>query len=73
MIESRRDSVRLISGQFQLIARSLTGLNRSIEAIETKTELSPQQRDELRPAFKAWFDANKARHPGLVWAKIQTG
>ncbi len=37
----------------------------------TKTELSPKQRDELLAALKARFDANKARHPGLVWAKVQ--
>lgn len=36
-----------------------------------KNELSPKQRDELLPALKARFDANKARHPGLVWAKVQ--
>ena len=36
-----------------------------------KKELSPKQRDELLAALKARFDANKARHPGLVWAKVQ--
>jgi len=35
-----------------------------------KKELSPKQRDELLAALKARFDANKARHPGLVWAKV---
>ena len=39
--------------------------------IEMKKELSPKQRDELLAALKARFDANKARHPGLVWAKVQ--
>ena len=34
-------------------------------------DLSPKQRDELLAALKARFDANKARHPGLVWAKVQ--
>lgn len=34
--------------------------------------LSPKQRDELLATLKARFDANKARHPGLVWAKVQT-
>ena len=34
-------------------------------------ELSPKQRDELLAALKARFDANKARHQGLVWAKVQ--
>ena len=37
----------------------------------TKKELSPKQRDELLAALKARFDANKARHPGLVGAKVQ--
>ena len=41
------------------------------KGIEMKKELSPQQRDELLAALKARFDANKARHPGLVWAKVQ--
>src|SRR5271170_2534820 len=36
-----------------------------------KKELSPKQREELLGALKARFDANKARHPGLVWAKVQ--
>ena len=36
-----------------------------------KKELSPKQRDDLLAALKARFDANKARHPGLVWAKVQ--
>ena len=34
-------------------------------------ELSPKQRAELLAALKARFDANQARHPGLVWAKVQ--
>ena len=36
-----------------------------------KKELSPKQRTELLAALKARFDANKARHQGLVWAKVQ--
>ena len=36
-----------------------------------KKDLPPKQRDELLAALKARFDANKARHPGLVWAKVQ--
>jgi hypothetical protein len=36
-----------------------------------KKDLSPKQRDELLAALKARFDANKDRHPGLVWAKVQ--
>jgi hypothetical protein len=31
----------------------------------------PKQGDELRATWKARFDANKARHPDLVWAKVQ--
>ena len=34
-------------------------------------ELSPNQRAELLAALKARFDANQARHPGLVWAKVR--
>ena len=36
-----------------------------------KKELSPKQRDELLAALKARFERNMARHPGLVWAKVQ--
>jgi len=36
-----------------------------------KKELSPKQRDELLASLKARFDANKGRHPGLEWAKVQ--
>ena len=36
-----------------------------------KKELSPKQSNELLAALKARFDANTARHPGLVWAKVQ--
>jgi len=39
--------------------------------MSTKKELLSKQRDELLAALKARFDANKARHPGLVWAKVQ--
>jgi hypothetical protein len=37
----------------------------------SKRDLSPKQRDELLAALKARFDANKARHQDLVWAKVQ--
>lgn len=36
-----------------------------------KKELSSKQRDELLTTLQARFDANKARHPVLVWAKVQ--
>lgn len=39
--------------------------------MSSRRQLSPKQRDELLAALKARFDANKARHPGLVWAKVQ--
>jgi F0F1-type ATP synthase delta subunit len=41
------------------------------KGVKMKKELSPKQRDELLAALKARFDASKARHPGLVWAKVQ--
>ena len=61
MIESRWDSSRMAAR----IDAPQT------KDIEMKKELSPKQRDELLAALKARFDANKARHPGLVWAKVQ--
>jgi hypothetical protein len=45
--------------------------SKSTKFIGDKKELSPKQRDELLAALKARFDANQARHPGLVWAKVQ--
>jgi hypothetical protein len=33
--------------------------------------LSQKRRDHLLAALKARFDANKTRHPSLVWAKVQ--
>ena len=36
-----------------------------------KSQLLPKQQEELLSALKARFDANKARHLGLVWAKVQ--
>jgi len=33
--------------------------------------LQPGERAGLLAALKARFDANKARHQGLVWAKVQ--
>jgi hypothetical protein len=37
----------------------------------TKHELSSKQRYELLAALKARFENNLARHPGLVWVKVQ--
>jgi hypothetical protein len=38
----------------------------------SKVELSPKQREELLATLKARFEKNLNRHPGLVWAKIQS-
>jgi hypothetical protein len=40
--------------------------------VETKKELSQEQREELIRVLKARFEKNKNRHTGLEWAKIQT-
>src|ERR1700751_4746382 len=37
-----------------------------------KKELSREQRDQLLGALKARFEANRNRHKGLEWAKVQT-
>ncbi|MBK8001803.1 MAG: DUF4256 domain-containing protein [Verrucomicrobia bacterium] len=42
-----------------------------MKGVKMKKNCPPKQRDELLAALKARFDANKARHPGLVWAKVQ--
>jgi hypothetical protein len=42
-----------------------------ISGIETKGELSPEQRQELLRALKARFEKNMNRHKGLEWAKLQ--
>ena len=39
--------------------------------VETKKELSPEQREELLRALKARFEKNMNRHKGLEWAKLQ--
>ena len=39
--------------------------------VETKKELSPEQREELLRALKARFEKNMNRHKGLEWAKVQ--
>ncbi len=40
------------------------------EDIETKKELSPEQREELLRALKARFEKHMNRHKGLEWAKV---
>jgi hypothetical protein len=37
-----------------------------------KKELSREQREELIGALKVRFEANRNRHKGLEWAKVQT-
>ena len=39
--------------------------------VETKKELSPEQREELLRVLKARFEKNMIRHKGLEWAKLQ--
>src|SRR5216110_1069431 len=39
--------------------------------IETKKELSAEQREELLRALKARFEKNMNRHKGLEWAKVK--
>jgi hypothetical protein len=39
---------------------------------EMKKELSQKQREELFKTLKARFEKNMGRHPGLVWAKVQS-
>jgi hypothetical protein len=39
--------------------------------METKRELSPEQREELLKGLKARFEKNMNRHKGLEWAKVQ--
>jgi hypothetical protein len=37
-----------------------------------KTDLSPEQREQLLRALKARFEKNMNRHKGLQWAQVQT-
>ena len=39
--------------------------------VETKKELSPEQREELLRVLKARFEKNMNRHKGLEWVKLQ--
>ena len=39
--------------------------------LNTKKELSPEQREELLSALKARFEKNKNRHKGLEWVEVQ--
>ena len=42
-----------------------------MKSAKTKTELSPEKRDELLKALKARFGKNMNRHKGLEWAKVK--
>jgi hypothetical protein len=39
---------------------------------KTKSELSPEQREELLSTLKARFEKNLNRHKGLAWSTVQT-
>ncbi len=39
--------------------------------MDTKKELSPEQREELLKTLQARFEKNKQRHPTLAWADVQ--
>src|SRR5829696_4804300 len=42
-----------------------------MQGVETKKELTSEQREELLMALKARFEKNMNRHQGLEWAKVQ--
>jgi hypothetical protein len=42
-----------------------------VSGVETKKELSPEQRGDLLRALKARFEKAMNRHKGLEWAKVQ--
>jgi hypothetical protein len=42
-----------------------------MKGVETKKELSREQREELLKALKARFEKNMNRHKGLEWAKVK--
>jgi hypothetical protein len=42
-----------------------------MKSVETKKELSPEQREELLRALKARFEENMNRHKGLDWARVK--
>src|SRR5512145_3558348 len=46
-------------------------MKQSEVGVETKKELSPEQREELLRALKARFEKNMNRHKGLEWSKVQ--
>jgi hypothetical protein len=42
-----------------------------MKGVETKKELSPEQREELLKALKARFEENMNRHKDREWAKVK--
>jgi Protein of unknown function (DUF4256) len=42
-----------------------------MKGVKTKTELSPEQREELLRALKVRSEKNMNRHEGLEWAKVR--
>jgi Protein of unknown function (DUF4256) len=42
-----------------------------MKAVQTKKQLSAEQREELFSAWKARFEKNSNRHEGLEWAKVK--
>ena len=42
-----------------------------MKGVETKKELPPEQREELRRALQARFEKNMNRHKGLKWANVE--
>jgi hypothetical protein len=42
-----------------------------MKGVETKKELSREQREEMLKALKARFEKNMNRHKGLEWAKVE--
>ncbi len=44
---------------------------KTMSNVETKKELSSEQREELLRILKARFEKNMVRHKGLEWAKLQ--
>ncbi|MCM3568112.1 DUF4256 domain-containing protein [Neobacillus mesonae] len=44
---------------------------RGFSMMNEKTNLSPEQREEILSTLKARFEKNMIRHEGLEWAKVQ--
>ena len=69
---SARTTATKKSMLYRLTATARTGPRAlPMKGVETKKELSPEQREELLRALKARFEKNMNRHKGLEWAKVQ--